>query len=150
MAPYFAQYRVLDAAGRLLEHRLLVCRRTRMAEKRSRGESFRVHTRLLAPAHVQRCNSITQEGMTAQAFWQLLYEYNADLVLNGHDHLYARYRPLDPYGNSDPREGHTGIHRGHRRRDTRSDRHNHRTRHSRNKLEILAATRISTQQNLEA
>ena len=54
MAPYFAQYRVLDAAGRLLEHRLLVCRRTRMAEKRSRGESFRVHTRLLASAHVQR------------------------------------------------------------------------------------------------
>ena len=50
-------------------------------------------------------NSITQEGMTAQAFWQLLYEYRADLVLNGHDHLYARYRPLDPYGNSDPRRG---------------------------------------------
>ena len=54
MAPYFAQYRVLDAAGRLLEHRLLVCRRTRMAEKGSRGESFRLHTRLLASAHVQR------------------------------------------------------------------------------------------------
>ena len=43
--------------------------------------------------------------MTAQAFWQLLYEYGADLVLNGHDHLYARYRPLDPSGNSDPKKG---------------------------------------------
>jgi hypothetical protein len=45
------------------------------------------------------------EGTTAQQFWQLLYEHGADLVLNGHDHLYARYRPLDPSGNSDPRKG---------------------------------------------
>ena len=43
--------------------------------------------------------------MTAQAFWQLLYEHHADLVLNGHDHLYARYRPLDPSGNYDPKRG---------------------------------------------
>jgi hypothetical protein len=50
-------------------------------------------------------NSLSEEGTTAQAFWQLLYEYNADLVLNGHDHLYARYRPLDPNGNYDPRRG---------------------------------------------
>jgi len=50
-------------------------------------------------------NGISQEGTTAQAFWQLLYEYGADLVLNGHDHLYARYRPLDPSGNYDPRKG---------------------------------------------
>ena len=26
-------------------------------------------------------------------------------MLNGHDHLYARYRPLDPSGNSDPKRG---------------------------------------------
>jgi hypothetical protein len=45
------------------------------------------------------------EGQTALAFWQLLYQYGADLVLNGHDHLYARYRPLDPSGNYDPRKG---------------------------------------------
>ncbi len=44
-------------------------------------------------------------GMTALAFWKLLYEYRADLVLNGHDHLYARYRPLDPSGNYDPNKG---------------------------------------------
>jgi acid phosphatase type 7 len=50
-------------------------------------------------------NGITQEGATAQAFWQLLYQYGADLVLTGHDHLYARYRPLDPSGNSDPGRG---------------------------------------------
>ena len=64
-----------------------------------------MHRRLLAPAHVQRSNGITQEGITAQAFWQLLYQYGADLVLNGHDHLYARYRPLDPSGNYDPKKG---------------------------------------------
>ncbi len=50
-------------------------------------------------------NSITPEGIAAQAFWQLLYEHRADLVLNGHDHLYARYRPLDPSGNHDPKKG---------------------------------------------
>ncbi len=50
-------------------------------------------------------NGISEEGITAQAFWQLLYEYGADLVLNGHDHLYARYRPLDPSGNYDPKHG---------------------------------------------
>ncbi|MFZ0744665.1 MAG: hypothetical protein WAM85_09660 [Terracidiphilus sp.] len=50
-------------------------------------------------------NGISQEGVTAQAFWQLLYQYHADLVLNGHDHLYARYRPLNPSGNYDPGRG---------------------------------------------
>jgi calcineurin-like phosphoesterase family protein len=50
-------------------------------------------------------NSITQEGTTSQQFWELLYRYHADLVLNGHDHLYARYRPLDPSGNYDPNKG---------------------------------------------
>jgi acid phosphatase type 7 len=50
-------------------------------------------------------NSISLEGVTAKAFWQLLYTYGADLVLNGHDHLYARYRPLDPNGNYDPKKG---------------------------------------------
>jgi hypothetical protein len=50
-------------------------------------------------------NGITQEGATAQAFWQLLYEYRADLVLNGHDHLYARYQPLEPNGTPDKERG---------------------------------------------
>jgi acid phosphatase type 7 len=50
-------------------------------------------------------NGLTEEGTTADAFWQLLYQYHADLVLNGHDHLYARYRPLDPDSNYDPKNG---------------------------------------------
>ncbi|MGA8528697.1 MAG: metallophosphoesterase [Acidobacteriaceae bacterium] len=50
-------------------------------------------------------NGLGLEGTTAVAFWQLLYQYHADLVLNGHDHLYARYRPLDPESNYDPKNG---------------------------------------------
>ncbi|HWF39851.1 MAG TPA: metallophosphoesterase [Candidatus Acidoferrales bacterium] len=50
-------------------------------------------------------DSLSPEGTAALAFWQLLYQNNADLVLNGHDHLYARYRPLTPSGKYDPRKG---------------------------------------------
>jgi len=32
-------------------------------------------------------------------FWQMLYDYNADLVLNGHDHSYARYGQLNREAN---------------------------------------------------
>jgi hypothetical protein len=50
-------------------------------------------------------NSISPEGIAAQAFWQLLYDNRADLVLNGHDHLYARYQPLTPNGTPDRERG---------------------------------------------
>ena len=66
-------------------------------------------------------DSLTEEGITAGTWWQLLYEAGADLVLNGHDHLYARYAPIKPYfasgdtsvagvtgtwlGTADPRNG---------------------------------------------
>ncbi len=42
-------------------------------------------------------DSLTQEGITAGIWWQMLYQAGADLVLNGHDHLYARYAPVKPY-----------------------------------------------------
>jgi acid phosphatase type 7 len=45
------------------------------------------------------------EGPTADAWWKLLYRHGADVVLNGHDHLYARFAPMDPSGNADPRHG---------------------------------------------
>lgn len=32
--------------------------------------------------------------------WQKLYKYRADVVLNGHDHLYERFLPQDPQGAS--------------------------------------------------
>jgi hypothetical protein len=46
-----------------------------------------------------------QEGSVADAWWQLLYDHHATLVLNGHEHVYARMRPMDPAGNYDPTHG---------------------------------------------
>jgi hypothetical protein len=33
--------------------------------------------------------------------WRLLYEYGVDVVVNGHDHLYERFDPMDPTGRRD-------------------------------------------------
>jgi hypothetical protein len=49
--------------------------------------------------------SASDEGKAAVAWWQLLYKYGADVILNGHDHTYARYAPMDPGGNADPKKG---------------------------------------------
>jgi hypothetical protein len=38
-------------------------------------------------------------------FWDALYEYGADVVLNGHDHLYERFAPQNPDGQADPAKG---------------------------------------------
>jgi hypothetical protein len=45
------------------------------------------------------------EGQTAGSWWKLLYAHHATLILNGHDHVYSRFAPMDPAGNSDPRHG---------------------------------------------
>jgi hypothetical protein len=45
------------------------------------------------------------EGQAAGAWWKLLYAHHADLILNGHDHVYSRFAPMDPAGNPDPRHG---------------------------------------------
>ena len=45
------------------------------------------------------------EGAAADAWWRLLYRAHASLVLNGHEHVYARFRPMDPSGRYDPRHG---------------------------------------------
>jgi hypothetical protein len=37
--------------------------------------------------------------------WRLLYEAGAELVLNGHEHLYERFAPQDPDGRSDAGQG---------------------------------------------
>jgi hypothetical protein len=38
-------------------------------------------------------------------FWRALYESGAELVLNGHDHDFERFVPLDPDGQPDPERG---------------------------------------------
>lgn len=37
--------------------------------------------------------------------WNALYEYGADLVLNGHDHTFQRYAPMKPDGTLDAAHG---------------------------------------------
>jgi hypothetical protein len=47
--------------------------------------------------------SDSSEGAAADAWWQLLYQHHATLILNGHDHVYSRFAPMNPAGNADPR-----------------------------------------------
>jgi len=35
----------------------------------------------------------------------VLYEFRADVVINGHDHDYERFAPQDPKGKADPERG---------------------------------------------
>jgi hypothetical protein len=37
--------------------------------------------------------------------WRVLYEFGAEIVLNGHNHLYERFAPQDPSGRPDPGRG---------------------------------------------
>ena len=40
-----------------------------------------------------------------QPFWQALYDYEADVVLNAHDHSYERFAPQSPTGQAEPTRG---------------------------------------------
>lgn len=42
------------------------------------------------------------EGRDTRVFWEVLYRHGADIVLNGHDHLYERFARVDPNGDPDP------------------------------------------------
>ena len=37
--------------------------------------------------------------------WRVLYEFDADVVISGHDHLYERFAPQDPDGRADSMRG---------------------------------------------
>ncbi|MEU2931283.1 metallophosphoesterase, partial [Streptomyces sp. NPDC007251] len=45
------------------------------------------------------------EGAATDAWWKLLYQHHATLILNGHEHAYARLRPMNPAGEYDPNHG---------------------------------------------
>lgn len=49
--------------------------------------------------------SDSEEGEAADAWWKLLYAHHASLILNGHDHVYSRFAPMNPAGEPDPRHG---------------------------------------------
>jgi acid phosphatase type 7 len=49
--------------------------------------------------------TVSVDGQAAAAWWTLLYRRGADLILNGHDHVYARYAPMAPGGSIDSQHG---------------------------------------------
>jgi len=60
----------------------------------------------LAFWHISLISSWVEGGwVEVRPFWELLYAANADVVINGHTHVYDRYAPMDPYGNPDPERG---------------------------------------------
>jgi len=61
----------------------------------------------LAYFHKPRFSSGLTHGNDPEvgAFWQALYDANAELILNGHDHDYERFAPQDPNGNADQKRG---------------------------------------------
>jgi hypothetical protein len=61
---------------------------------------------VLAYWHHPRFSSGSHGSSTAQqALFQALYDYDADVVLVGHDHNYQRFAPQTPTGEADPVRG---------------------------------------------
>jgi acid phosphatase type 7 len=61
----------------------------------------------LAYFHKPRFSSGLNHGDDLQVtpLWEALYDANAELILNGHDHDYERFAPQDPNGKADPKRG---------------------------------------------
>lgn len=57
---------------------------------------------LAAMWHEPRFSSTYGNNSSTRAFWNALYDYGADVVLNGHHHVYERFAPQDPDGHADP------------------------------------------------
>jgi calcineurin-like phosphoesterase family protein len=61
---------------------------------------------ILAYWHHPRFSSGRHGGILATTvFWKDLYAAGADVVLNGHDHVYERFAPQTPGGAADPARG---------------------------------------------
>jgi hypothetical protein len=61
---------------------------------------------VIAYWHHARFSSGTHGNDTStQGFWDLLYQYGAEVVLVGHDHDYERFGPQDPFGGADSQFG---------------------------------------------
>jgi hypothetical protein len=60
---------------------------------------------ILAYYHIPLFSSGGRANSSTRPLWQLLYNAHADLVLNGHDHIYERFALQTPTGLSDPTNG---------------------------------------------
>ena len=58
----------------------------------------------LAYWHHPRWSSGAEHGSSAatDAFWRILHDAGADLVMTAHDHQYERFQPMDETGAADP------------------------------------------------
>jgi hypothetical protein len=61
----------------------------------------------LAYWHHPRFNSGEDHGndVAVATFWEVLHEFHADVVLNGHEHIYERFAPQTPAAVADPAHG---------------------------------------------
>jgi hypothetical protein len=59
----------------------------------------------LAYWHIPLFGSTTLKSPETQPLWQLLYDHQADVVLNGHSHTYERFAPQGPNGVLDNTQG---------------------------------------------
>jgi calcineurin-like phosphoesterase family protein len=59
----------------------------------------------LAFWHIPLFSSGGRANGNSKPLWQLLYNYNADLILEAHDHIYERFAPQTPTGVADPVRG---------------------------------------------
>jgi len=59
----------------------------------------------LAYWHIPLFSSGGRANSNTRTLWQLLYNNNADLILEGHDHIYERFAPQTSTGAVDPARG---------------------------------------------
>ncbi len=55
-----------------------------------------------APASATTPGADSGEGTAADTWWKLLQAHGADVVLNGHEHVYTRSAPMNAAGQADP------------------------------------------------
>ncbi len=60
-----------------------------------------LHPGVLAPPALQLRN-LARDNAAYQPFWQALYDFGADVVMNGHEHNYERFALQSPTGAADP------------------------------------------------
>ena len=63
-----------------------------------------LHRRAVPPSALL-VGRLAQQQHVGRAVLERLYEFNADLVLNGHDHAYERFAPQNPNAGADPARG---------------------------------------------
>ena len=59
----------------------------------------------LAYWHIPLFSSGGRAEVNSRDLWQILYDHDADLILNGHDHIYERFAPQAPDGTADSVRG---------------------------------------------